>query len=130
MAAAAGSLRPIRADGGQNGRQTPEGKAAGGRSMTSSNRRSVLTGGAAVAGTLALGMPSIVRAQPAKLVIGHLTPLTGFLGVLGGWAQLGIPQALDEINHAGGAPRRPLALISQASGYPPTAATHAHPAIR
>ena len=69
--------------------------------MTSSNRRSVLKGGAAVAGTLALGMPSIVRAQAGKVVIGHLTPLTGFLGVLGGYAQLGIRQALDEINQAG-----------------------------
>jgi branched-chain amino acid transport system substrate-binding protein len=93
--------------------------------MTSSNRRSVLKGGAAVAGTLALGMPSIARAQAGKVVIGHLTPLTGFLGVLGGWAQLGIRQALDEINQAGGVMGRPIELISEDSVNPQTAATKA-----
>jgi branched-chain amino acid transport system substrate-binding protein len=93
--------------------------------MISSNRRSVLKGSAAMAGTLALGMPSIVRAQPSKIVIGHLTPLTGFLGVLGGWAQLGIRQALDEINQAGGVMGRPIELISEDSVNPQTAATKA-----
>ena len=93
--------------------------------MISSNRRSVLKSGAAMAGTLALGMPSIVRAQPAKVVIGHLTPLTGFLGVLGGWAQLGIRQALDEINQAGGVMGRPIELIAEDSVNPQTAATKA-----
>jgi branched-chain amino acid transport system substrate-binding protein len=93
--------------------------------MTSSNRRSVLKAGAAVAGTFALAMPSIVRAQAGKLVIGHLTPLTGFLGVLGGYAQLGIRQALDEINQSGGVMGRQVELISEDSVNPQTAATKA-----
>ena len=58
--------------------------------MTTKTRRSVLQGGAALTGTLALGFPAIVRAQTDKIKIGHLTPLTGFLGALGAYAQLGI----------------------------------------
>jgi branched-chain amino acid transport system substrate-binding protein len=51
--------------------------------MTTKTRRSVLQGGVALTGTLALGFPTIVRAQADKIKIGHLTPLTGFLGALG-----------------------------------------------
>ena len=42
------------------------------------------------------------RAQSDKIVIGHLTPLTGFLGALGAYAVLGIQMAAEEINAAGG----------------------------
>ena len=66
--------------------------------MTTKTRRSVLQGGAALTGTLALGFPAIVRAQTDKIKIGHLTPLTGFLGALGAYAQLGIRMAEEEIN--------------------------------
>ena len=52
-------------------------------------RRRVLQAGAAIAGVSALGFPAIVRSQSDKLVIGHLTPLTGFLGALGEYAQIG-----------------------------------------
>jgi branched-chain amino acid transport system substrate-binding protein len=51
--------------------------------MSKHNRRSVLKAGAAFAGVSALGFPAIVHAQADKIKIGHLTPLTGFLGALG-----------------------------------------------
>ena len=62
----------------------------------------MLQAGAAVAGALALGFPAIVRSQSDKIKIGHLTPLTGFLGALGEYAVLGIKMAEEEINAAGG----------------------------
>ena len=45
-------------------------------------RRRLLTQGAAVAGLSALGVPALVSAQADKIKIGHLTPMTGFLGAL------------------------------------------------
>ena len=54
--------------------------------MRSKNRRSILKVGAALVGGYALGGPAIVRAQSDKIRIGHLTPLTGFLGALGALA--------------------------------------------
>ena len=56
----------------------------------------------------ALGFPAIVRGQADKIKIGHLTPLTGFLGALGAYAQLGMRMAEEEINKAGGVMGRPL----------------------
>ena len=47
-------------------------------------RRHVLKTGAA--GAAALGFPAVVRAQSDKIRIGHLTPMTGFLGEI--WAFL------------------------------------------
>jgi hypothetical protein len=64
------------------------------------SRRNVLKAGAALAGVSVLGFPAIVRAQADKIKIGHLTPLTGFLGALGAYAQLGIRMAEEEINKA------------------------------
>jgi branched-chain amino acid transport system substrate-binding protein len=61
--------------------------------MSKHNRRSVLKAGAAFAGVSALGFPAIVHAQADKIKIGHLTPLTGFLGALGAYAQLGMRMA-------------------------------------
>ena len=66
--------------------------------MTRYSRRTLLKTGAAFAGASALGFPAIVRAQADKIKIGHLTPLTGFLGALGGYAQLGVKLAEEEIN--------------------------------
>ena len=51
----------------------------------SHSRRTVLKGSAALAGASAFGCPAIVRAQSDKIRIGHLTPLTGFLGALGAY---------------------------------------------
>src|SRR5215468_7033464 len=93
--------------------------------MTTSSRRKVLKGGAAIAGSFALGFPAIVRAQADKIKIGHLTPLTGFLGALGEYAQLGIRMAEAEINAAGGVMGRPLEIASEDSVNPATAATKA-----
>ncbi|MGC2454428.1 MAG: hypothetical protein WA592_16860, partial [Pseudolabrys sp.] len=80
-------------EGTRRDASTREGKKV----MFKYNRRSVLTAGAAFAGVSALGFPGIVRAQADKIKIGHLTPLTGFLGALGAYAQLGMRMAEEEI---------------------------------
>jgi branched-chain amino acid transport system substrate-binding protein len=91
--------------------------------MNSHNRRSVLKAGAA--GVIAIGCPAIVRAQTDKIKIGHLTPLTGFLGALGAYAQLGLRMAEEEINKSGGVMGRQLEIMSEDSVNPATAATKA-----
>ena len=87
------------------------------------NRRRVLKVGAA--GAAVLGFPAIVRAQSDKIRIGHLTPMTGFLGALGECAVLGIRMAEEEINKAGGVNGRQLEIISEDSVNPATGATKA-----
>jgi branched-chain amino acid transport system substrate-binding protein len=87
------------------------------------DRRKVLQAGAA--GALALGFPAIVRAQSDKIKIGHLTPLTGFLGGVGHYAALGVRMAEEEINRSGGLLGRQIDLISEDSVNPTTAATKA-----
>ena len=89
--------------------------------MTS--RRNVLKAGAA--GALALGFPAIVRAQSGAIKIGHLTPMTGFLGALGVYAVKGIQIAAEEINAAGGVMGRRLDVMSEDSVNPATASTKA-----
>lgn len=93
--------------------------------MIRSNRRSVLKAGAAIAGTYALGFPAIGYGQSDKIKIGHLTPLTGFLGALGEYAVLGIQMATEEINRAGGVLGRQFEVTSEDSVNPATAATKA-----
>ena len=93
--------------------------------MPNNNRRAVLKGGAALAGAYALGFPSIARSQTDKIKIGHLTPLTGFLGALGAYAQLGLRMAEEEINASGGVTGRQLEIISEDSVNPATGATKA-----
>jgi branched-chain amino acid transport system substrate-binding protein len=92
---------------------------------TSAGRRKVLQAGAAVAGACALGFPAIVRGQSDKIKIGHLTPMTGFLGALGEYAVLGIKMAEEEINKSGGVMGRQLDVMSEDSVNPSTAATKA-----
>jgi branched-chain amino acid transport system substrate-binding protein len=87
------------------------------------NRRRILKAG--VAGAAVLGFPAIVRAQSDKIRIGHLTPMTGFLGALGEYAVLGIRMAEEEINKAGGVMGRQLEIISEDSVNPATGATKA-----
>ena len=89
------------------------------------NRRTLLKASAAFAGASAIGFPSIVSGQTDKIKIGHLTPLTGFLGALGAYAQLGIRMAEEEINKAGGVMGRQLDVMSEDSVNPATAATKA-----
>ena len=93
--------------------------------MTRFSRRTLLRAGATIAGASAIGAPSIAYGLPDKIRIGHLTPLTGFLGTLGAYAQLGIRLAEAEINAAGGVMGRPLDVISEDSVNPTTAATKA-----
>ena len=93
--------------------------------MTRYSRRTLLKTGAAFAGASTLGFPAIVRAQEAKIKIGHLTPLTGFLGALGTYATLGMKLAVEEINQAGGVMGLQLDVMSEDSVNPATAATKA-----
>jgi branched-chain amino acid transport system substrate-binding protein len=87
------------------------------------NRRTLLKASAAFAGASAIGFPSIVSGQTEKIKIGHLTPLTGFLGALGAYATLGMRMAEEEINAAGGIMGRQLEVMSEDSVNPATAAT-------
>jgi branched-chain amino acid transport system substrate-binding protein len=93
--------------------------------MSGKTRRAVLKAGAAMAGAYAIGMPAIGRAQSDKIRIGHLTPLTGFLGALGDYAVLGIRMAEEEINRAGGVMGRQIEILSEDSINPATATTKA-----
>jgi branched-chain amino acid transport system substrate-binding protein len=68
---------------------------------------------------------SISYGQAEKIKIGHLTPLTGFLGALGTYAQLGMRLAEEEINASGGIMGRQLEVMSEDSVNPATAATKA-----
>jgi len=93
--------------------------------MTRTSRRTLLQAGAAFAGAATLGFPSIGYGQAEKVKIGHLTPLTGFLGALGTYAQLGMRLAEEEINASGGIMGRQLEVMSEDSVNPATAATKA-----
>lgn len=87
-------------------------------------RRRIL-GGMAGAALATLGLPGLARAQDERIRIGHLTPLTGFLGPMGEYGGLGARMAVDEINKAGGLLSRPLELLSEDSVNPATASTKA-----
>ena len=93
--------------------------------MTRYNRRALLKAGAAFAGASAIGFPAISYGQAEKIKIGHLTPLTGFLGALGTYATLGMKLAVEEINQGGGVMGRQLDVMSEDSVNPATAATKA-----
>ena len=92
---------------------------------TSRARRGVLKAGAAVAALGTLGFPAISRGQAEAIRIGHLTPLTGFLGPLGEYAVMGVNLAVDEINASGGVMGRKIDLIAEDSVNPQTASTKA-----
>ena len=66
----------------------------------SPTRRTLLGGGAALAGALAA--PAILRAQPAPIKLGILQPVTGALAQDGDLGRLGAQLAIDKINEAGG----------------------------
>jgi branched-chain amino acid transport system substrate-binding protein len=86
------------------------------------SRRQLLQG-AAIAGIV--GAPTLLRAQADKIKIGHLTPLTGFLGALGEYAVMGIKMATEEINAAGGVIGRQLDVMSEDSVNPQVASSKA-----
>ncbi len=88
------------------------------------NRRSLLrSGGAVAAGVLAA--PSILRAQEGPIVLGHLTPRTGFLGPLGDYAVMGVDLAVEHINAEGGILGRDLQVLQEDSVNPQTASSKA-----
>jgi branched-chain amino acid transport system substrate-binding protein len=93
--------------------------------MTRYSRRTLLKTSAAFAGASAIGFPAISYGQTDKIKIGHLTPLTGFLGALGAYAVLGMRMAEEEINKSGGIMGRQLDVMSEDSVNPATAATKA-----
>jgi len=88
-------------------------------------RRTLVRSAGALAGLAALGTPALLRAQADKIRIGHLTPMTGFLGALGEYAVMGIKMATDEINAAGGVLGRQLDVMSEDSVNPQVAANKA-----
>src|SRR5213596_3350863 len=94
--------------------------------MTSSLSRRTLIKSAAGSALLAgVGTPAIVRGQADAIRIGHLTPLTGFLGPLGEYAVMGVKLAVEEINTAGGVMGRKIELLTEDSVNPQTASTKA-----
>jgi branched-chain amino acid transport system substrate-binding protein len=93
--------------------------------MTRYSRRTLLKASATFAGASAIGFPAISYGQTEKIKIGHLTPLTGFLGALGTYATLGMKLAVEEINQGGGVMGRQLDVMSEDSVNPATAATKA-----
>ena len=88
-------------------------------------RRMLLKGAAGATALAGLGMPAIVKAQSDVIRIGHLTPITGFLGPLGEFAQMGVKLAAEEINAAGGVLGRKIDLVIEDSVNPQTASAKA-----
>ncbi len=94
-------------------------------SVSDSQRRKLLQAGALMASGAALGYSAFANAQAGPIRVGHLTPMTGFLGALGEYATQGIKLAAEDINAAGGVLGRQISLISEDSVNPQTAATKA-----
>jgi len=88
-------------------------------------RRTLLKGAAGATALVGIGMPAIVRAQSDVIRIGHLTPITGFLGPLGEFAQMGVKLAAEEINAAGGVLGRKVELVIEDSVKPQTGSAKA-----
>ncbi len=88
-------------------------------------RRTVLKSGAALIGSAAFGFPLLGNAQSDPIKIGHLTPMTGFLGALGDYAVMGIRLAAEQINAGGGLLGRKLEVISEDSVNPQVASSKA-----
>lgn len=93
--------------------------------QNSRTRRQLLQAGSIAGAMATLGFPAIVKAQSDKIRIGHLTPLTGFLGPLGEYGTMGIKLAVDEVNKSGGVMGRQLELLTEDSVNPATAASKA-----
>ncbi|TDR93952.1 ABC transporter substrate-binding protein [Enterovirga rhinocerotis] len=87
------------------------------------SRRQALAG---IAGTVgAVACPAISYGQADAIRIGHLTPVTGFLGPLGEYAQMGVRLAADEINANGGVMGRKIELVMEDSVNPQTGSAKA-----
>ena len=88
-------------------------------------RRSFVKTAAGAAAVAGIGAPAILRAQSDVIKVGHLTPLTGFLGPIGEYAVMGVKLAVDEVNAAGGVLGRKIELLTEDSVNPSTASTKA-----
>ena len=88
----------------------------------SQRRRALLQASVATAG---VSLAPWARAQSEPIKIGHLTPMTGFLGALGEYAVMGIRLAAEEINAAGGVNGRKLDVMSEDSVNPQVASSKA-----
>ena len=94
--------------------------------IESASRRNLIAKGFALGGATALSASLPIWAQDnSSIKIGHLTPMTGFLGALGEYAAQGIKMAADEINASGGVLGRKLEIMSEDSVNPQVAATKA-----
>jgi branched-chain amino acid transport system substrate-binding protein len=91
----------------------------------SAARRRLMLSAAGACSLAATGLPMGAFAQQDKVRIGHLTPLTGFLGALGEYAVMGAKMAADEVNASGGVLGRPIELLSEDSVNPQVASTKA-----
>ena len=89
------------------------------------SRRAVLKGAGGIVAAGALGVPLIGRGQGDAIVLGHLTPRTGFLGPLGELGVMAADLAVEQINAEGGVMGRKLELIKEDSVNPQTASTKA-----
>ena len=82
------------------------------------SRRSLIKTAASSAVLAGIGAPAIVKGQADAIRIGHLTPLTGFLGPLGEYAVMGIKLAAEEVNAAGGVLGRKIELVMEEFNQP------------
>ena len=73
------------------------------------NRRDVLRGGAALAGSMALGAPLLAQGKTIKL--GVMMPFSGGLELFGAQALQGVEMLVDEMNSAGGVLGRQVEII-------------------
>src|SRR5437764_14657981 len=89
------------------------------------SRRTVIKRAVGSLAHAGLGMAAIVKAQADAIRIGHLTPVTGFLGPLGEYAVMGVKLAAEEINAGGGVMGRRIELVMEDSVNPQTASAKA-----
>jgi branched-chain amino acid transport system substrate-binding protein len=99
-----------------------------GKALTRRRALQTAAAGAGVVAASRLGFPAVVRAQEA-VKIGHLTPLTGFLGQLGEYAVMGAQMAVEEANAGGGVLGAEVQLITEDSVNPGTATQKAQKLI-
>jgi branched-chain amino acid transport system substrate-binding protein len=91
--------------------------------MTCIDRRRFLTGSAALAGASAF--PAVVRAQPAPITLGTLTPLSGPGSAHGPSMRKAMEWVAEQINAAGGVSGRRIQLVSEDDQTNPETAARA-----
>lgn len=89
------------------------------------NRRSILTGGAGLAGAAALGFPRPALAQAEPLRIGWLAALTGPSSAPAVGFNRGVIFAADALNAGGGVKGRKIEIVTRDTQGDPTKAVNA-----